>query len=143
MRCKGKTRRSVTPFVKNGQQFSLHLDQKYECLDMQQNEARKDSACVPSLRSSVYVGEGVRGSFSGLFETRISKDDIPRTAVGRKHREMEIARENGARAFRHLCGFRIVLGPRARRFQRPGRTRSVGILRVHRFERSGIRNGGL
>jgi hypothetical protein len=77
MRRKVKTRRFVTPFVKSGQQFSLHLDQKYECLDIQQNEARNDSTCVPSLRSSVYVGEGVRGSFSGLFETRISKDGIP------------------------------------------------------------------
>jgi hypothetical protein len=36
-----------------------------------------------------------------------------------------------------------VLGPRARRLRRPGRTRSVRVLRVHRFERSGIRNGPL
>jgi hypothetical protein len=54
---------------------------------------------------------------------------------------MEIARENGARAFRHLRGLRIVLGPRARRFRRTGRTHPVRILRVHRFGRSGIRNG--
>jgi hypothetical protein len=63
MRREAKTHRFITPFVEKGRQFSLHLDQKYECLDLPQNEARKGSACVPSLHSSAYVGKGVRGPF--------------------------------------------------------------------------------